>query len=106
MINNEKIFVLFDRYNLNYVIRCYNLDGFLDINFGDNGIFFLDNDGYYNGKMRIINDNKIIFIRNDDDLIVIKKFLLDGFLDLNFGNNGVVINDELNLYFFNDFDVL
>ncbi len=71
----------------------YNLDGTLDTSFGNNAVAVYDQSGYedkYYGIVVSQSDGKIIAGVSGNQN-VIHRYLPDGSIDVNFGNNGEVV---------------
>ena len=79
-------------------IARYEINGALDISFGNNAVAAFNRSGYENEYYDIVlnqSDGKIIagsrLNVNSKHLYVVNRFLSDGSIDMGFGNNGEVI---------------
>ncbi|MDY6968928.1 MAG: delta-60 repeat domain-containing protein, partial [Spirochaetota bacterium] len=86
--------------NSDFVLTRYNTDGSLDLDFGNNGIAITDIEGNDNNasSLGIQSDGKIVvagsvIIDEDNADFAIARYNTDGSLDLDFGNNGIVVTD-------------
>lgn len=84
------------------VMIRYNSDGSIDDSFGTDGIVILSQGEivpHYNGNMsvKIVNDDQILLVANSrisstsPDEVLLARYNNDGSLDLDFGNNGIVL---------------
>lgn len=85
----------------NFGLARYRIDGSLDKSFGNNGLVTTDFLGDDNEAHALViqPDGKIIaggFLNNGSNLnFALARYNIDGSLDKNFGNNGLVITDFL-----------
>lgn len=86
-------------------ISRFNLNGALDTSFGNNGVTIFNGSGYEDQYYNIVlsqNDGKIIaggsFFLNANEQYVVHRFLDDGSIDTNFGNNGELIIFPENIF--------
>lgn len=86
-------------------IARYTLNGALDTSFGNNGVTVFNQTGYENDYYDIVltqSDGKIIaggpFNINANYLYAVHRFLADGSIDVNYGDNGKIVIFQENIY--------